>query len=110
VAWDSASRSADSENAPFSVSAATFDRLRNPAAGRDGGRTERPAPRGSVQGACSKRNRCTSSRLATGSCSIYLGRRAWGTRARRERARIEADIAAGLVSDDGVARDYPARK
>jgi N-methylhydantoinase B len=33
-----------------------------------------------------------------------------GDPARRERARIEADVAAGLVSDDGVARDYAARR
>jgi N-methylhydantoinase B/oxoprolinase/acetone carboxylase alpha subunit len=33
-----------------------------------------------------------------------------GDPAKREPQRVEADVASGLVSAEGAARDYPARK
>ena len=100
----------NSEAAPFSVSAATFDRLRNPAAGREGGRAGAPG----------------AARLASGRVietkSVYVvppgdrlvldlpGGGGMGDPSRRDRRRVDADVASGLVSAEGVARDYPARK
>ena len=98
-----------SEDAPFSVSAATFDRLRNPAAGRDGGRAGAPGAARLVSGRVLETK---SVHVVPAGDRIVLdlpGGGGMGDPARRERARIEADIAAGLVSGDGVARDYAAR-
>ena len=97
------------ENAPFSVSAATFDRLRNPAAGRDGGRC---GAAGAARLASGRVLETKSVHVVPSGDRLVLdlpGGGGMGDPARRERARIEADVAAGLVSDDGVARDYAAR-
>jgi N-methylhydantoinase B len=100
----------NSEAAPFSVSAATFDRLRNPAAGRAGGHAGAP-------GAAS-----LASGLALETKSVHVvppgdrlvldlpGGGGMGDPAKREPQRVEADVASGLVSAEGAARDYPARR
>lgn len=98
-----------SEDAPFSVSAATFDRLRNPAAGRDGGRAGAPGAARLVSGRVLETK---SVHVVPAGDRIVLdlpGGGGMGDPARRERARIEADVAAELVSGDGVTRDYAAR-
>jgi N-methylhydantoinase B len=98
-----------SEDAPFSVSAATFDRLRNPAAGRDGGRAGAP---GAARLGSGRVLETKSVHVVPAGDRIVLdlpGGGGMGDPSRRERARIEADVAAGLVSGDGVARDYAAR-
>ncbi len=100
----------NSEDAPFSVSAATFDRLRNPAAGRDGGRGGAP---GAARLASGRALETKSVHVVPPGDRLVLdlpGGGGMGDPARRERARIEADVAAGLVSDAGVARDYAARE
>jgi len=99
-----------SEEAPFSVSAATFDRLRNPAAGRGGGRAGAP---GAARLASGRALETKSVHVVPAGDRIVLdlpGGGGMGDPAKRARGRIQADVAAGLVSSEGAARDYPARK
>ena len=99
-----------SEDAPFSVSAATFDRLRNPAAGRDGGRAGAPGAARLISGRVLETK---SVHVVPAGDRIVLdlpGGGGMGDPAKREPRRIQADVAAGLVSGEGAARDYPARK
>jgi N-methylhydantoinase B len=96
----------NSDPTPFSVAAGTFDRLRNPASGRSGGRHGRHG----------------AARLASGTVlatkavhTIPPGDRivlelpgggGVGDPAQRAKSRLDADVAAGLVSAAGAARDY----
>jgi N-methylhydantoinase B len=100
----------NSEPAPFTVGAGTFDRMRNPALGRSGGRPGRPG----------------AARLASGTVlatkSVHTvppgdrivvelpGGGGVGDPARRARNRIEADLAAGVITPDGAARDDDATR
>ena len=98
-----------SEEAPFSVSAATFDRLRNPAAGRDGGRAGAPGAARLVSGRVLETK---SVHVVPAGDRIVLdlpGGGGMGDPGRREPHRIEADVAAGFVSAEGASRDYRAR-
>src|SRR4029077_13807803 len=98
----------NSEASPFTVAAGTFDRLRNPAAGRAGGRPGRHGAARLGSGAV----------LATKSVHtvppgdrIVLelpGGGGVGDPAGRAKSRIDADLAAGLVSAEGAVRDYGA--
>ena len=96
----------NSEAHPFTVSAATFDRIRNPARGRDGG--------------CPGRS--GSSRLKSGPDlpdkgihTIPTGDRlivelpgggGLGDPCRRDPTRIRADLEAGYISCEGASRDF----
>ena len=96
----------NSERAPFTVAAATFDRLRNPAAGRGGGRAGRA---GAVRLASGRVLATKSVHTIPPGDRLVLelpGGGGMGDPAKRERRRIEGDLAAGLVSAKGVARDY----
>jgi N-methylhydantoinase B len=100
----------NSESAPFSVSAATFDRLRNPAAGRGGGR---PGAPGAARLASGRVLETKSVHVVPPGDRLVLdlpGGGGMGDPAQRERDRIRADLTAGLVSEERAARDYPARK
>jgi N-methylhydantoinase B len=100
----------NSESAPFSVSAATFDRLRNPAAGRGGGR---PGAPGAARLASGRVLETKSVHVVPPGDRLVLdlpGGGGMGDPAQRERGRIQADVTAGLVSEERAARDYPARK
>ena len=100
----------NSEDAPFSVSAATFDRLRNPAAGREGGGA---GAAGAARLASGRALETKSVHVVPSGDRLVLdlpGGGGIGDPAKRERRRIEDDLAAGLVSTDGMARDYAARK
>ena len=100
----------NSESAPFSVSAATFDRLRNPAAGRGGGR---PGAPGAARLASGRVLETKSVHVVPPGDRLVLdlpGGGGMGDPAQRERDRIQADLTAGLVSEERAARDYPARK
>ena len=100
----------NSEDFPFSVSAATFDRLRNPAAGRGGGRSGAP---GAVRLASGRVLETKSVHVVPPGDRLVLdlpGGGGMGDPARREPQRVEADVAAGFVSTEGASRDYPARK
>jgi N-methylhydantoinase B/oxoprolinase/acetone carboxylase alpha subunit len=96
----------NSEPAPFSVSAATFDRLRNPAAGRGGGRAGAP---GAAQLASGRPLETKSVHVVPPGDRLVLdlpGGGGMGDPAKRPLQRIEADVAAGLVSAERAARDY----
>ena len=98
----------NSEQMPFSVSAATFDRLRNPAAGRAGGRTGAP---GVVRLASGQLLTTKSVHIVPAGDRLVLelpGGGGMGDPAQRERLRLEADLDAGRVSPEGAARDYRA--
>ena len=100
----------NSEDAPFSVSAATFDRLRNPAAGRGGGR---PGSAGAARLASGRSLETKAVHVVPPGDRLVLdlpGGGGMGDPAKRERQRIDADVASGLVSAERAARDYPARK
>ena len=97
----------NSEPAPFSISAGTFDRLRNPAAGRGGGRAGAP---GAVQLASGRALETKSVHVVPPGDRLVLdlpGGGGMGDPSKRNPQRIEADVAAGLVSPDRAARDYP---
>jgi len=100
----------NSEDAPFSVSAATFDRLRNPAAGRGGGR---PGSAGAARLASGRTLETKAVHVVPPGDRLVLdlpGGGGMGDPAQRERQRIDADVASGLVSAERATRDYPARK
>jgi N-methylhydantoinase B len=100
----------NSEAAPFSVSAATFDRLRNPAAGRAGGHAGAP---GAASLASGRALETKSVHVVPPGDRLVLdlpGGGGMGDPAKREPQRVEADVASGLVSAEGAARDYPARR
>jgi len=97
---------ANSEEAPFTISAATFDRMRFPPRGRDGGRDGRKgsAKLGSGQDLATK---ATHMVPAGDSLVVELpGGGGLGDPKKRVRARIEADIASGLVTRESAKRDY----
>jgi N-methylhydantoinase B len=96
----------NSEPAPFSIAAGTFDRLRNPAIGRDGGR---PGASGAVRLASGKTLATKAVHVVPAGDRLVLelpGGGGMGEPRERERARLEADLEAGLVSAEGAARDY----
>ncbi len=94
------------EEQPFTVSAATFDRMRNPPRGRDGGRA----------------GRAGAARLASGpgftDKAVHTvppgdrlivelpGGGGLGDPAQRSAARVRADLEAGYVTEEGAKRDY----
>ena len=97
---------ANREDAPFAISAATFDRIRNPAQGRDGGLPgcNGAARRGSGAALADKGIHI----IAEGD-SLMLelpGGGGFGDPAKRDRAMVKADVAAELVSLDAARRDY----
>ena len=95
-----------SESAAFSVSAGTFDRLRNPASGRAGGR---PGRVGAARLASGRILATKAVHLVPPGDRIVIdlpGGGGMGEPSKRARERIEADVAAGLVSGEGAKRDY----
>jgi N-methylhydantoinase B len=96
----------NSEAAPFTVGAGTFDRMRNPAAGRSGGR---PGRHGAARLGSGTILATKAVHTVPAGDRIVLdlpGGGGVGDPARRARARVDADLAAGLVSADGAERDY----
>ena len=97
---------ANSEEAPFTISAATFDRMRFPPRGRDGGADGRKgsAKLGSGHALATK---ATHMVPAGDKLVVELpGGGGLGDPRKRERAKIEADIASGLVTREAAKRDY----
>ena len=94
------------EEHPFTVSAATFDRMRNPPRGRDGGRAGRS---GTARLASGPRfDDKAVHAIAPGDRLIVElpGGGGLGDPGRRDPARIRADLEAGYVTPEGAARDY----
>ena len=97
---------ANTEDAPFAISAATFDRIIHPAKGREGG----------DPGCVGLAGRGSGSKLpdkgmhiidAGDSLVLELpGGGGFGKPHTRDRAAVEADIAAGLVTAEAARRDY----
>jgi N-methylhydantoinase B len=97
---------ANRENAPFAISAATFDRILNPALGREGG----------LPGCKGEAARGTGTQLPdkgihiidTGDSLVLKlpGGGGFGQPDRRDRQALEDDIAAGLVTVEAARRDY----
>ena len=97
---------ANRENAPFTISAATFDRIKNPAQGRDGGGAGRKgvARLGSGKAIPDKGIHVIP---AGDSLVVELpGGGGFGDPKKRDRALLEIDVNAGLVSIEAAARDY----
>jgi N-methylhydantoinase B len=97
---------ANREDAPFAISAATFDRIIHPAQGREGGLPgcTGSAARGSGGDLPDKGIHI----IGTGD-SLLLelpGGGGFGQPDKRDRAALEADIAAGLVTVEAARRDY----
>ncbi len=95
-----------SEPAAFTVSAATFDRLRNPAAGRGGGLPGRPGAARLASGLVLETKSVHTVPAGDRLVLELPGGGGMGEPVKRTRARIDADLAAGLVTAEGVARDY----
>ena len=97
---------ASTENAPFLVSAATWDRLRFPAAGRAGGGSGRA---GSARlGSGPPLEGKARHRIPAGDTLIVElpGGGGFGDPHDRPAAALEADLAAGYVTPDGARRHY----
>lgn len=96
----------NSEDAPFSIAAGTFDRLRNPAIGREGGRAGAP---GAVHLASGKVLATKAVHVVPAGDRLVLelpGGGGMGEPKKRGRAKLEVDLEAGLVTPEGAARDY----
>ncbi len=97
---------ANREQAPFTISAATFDRIKNPAQGRDGGGSGRKgvARLGSGKNLPDKGIHV----VPTGDSLVVElpGGGGFGNPESRVQTRIEADIKAGLVSLEAANNDY----
>jgi N-methylhydantoinase B len=96
----------NSDPTPFTVAAGTFDRLRNPASGRSGGR---PGRHGAARLASGTVLATKAVHTIPPGDRIVLelpGGGGVGDPAQRAKSRLDADVAAGLVSAAGAARDY----
>ena len=97
---------ANREDAPFAISAATFDRIHFPALGRDGGK---PGCKGAARWGSGKDLPDKGIYVIGSQDSLVVelpGGGGFGEPSRRDRALVEADIAAGLVSVEAARRDY----
>ena len=96
----------NTEDHPFTVSAATFDRMRNTARGRDGGRS---GITGTAQLASGKK--FTDKAVHTVPqgerfCVELPGGGGLGDPDDREETLIRADLEAGYITKDGAKNDY----
>jgi N-methylhydantoinase B len=97
---------ANREDAPFAISAATFDRIHNPAQGREGGL---PGCKGLARRGSGAVLPDKGIHIIARGDSLVLelpGGGGFGSPDKRDRALLEADIAAGLVSPEAARRDY----
>ncbi len=97
---------ANREKAPFTISAATFDRIRNPALGRDGGGSgvKGVARLGSGKALPDKGIHV----VPTGDSLVVElpGGGGFGDPRKRSKALVEADVRARVVSADSAKKDY----
>jgi N-methylhydantoinase B len=97
---------ANRETAPFAISAATFDRIRNPARGRDGGK---PGRKGVAKLGSGKMLPDKGIHVVPTGDSLVVelpGGGGFGEPSKRARELIEADIAAELVTPERARTDY----
>ena len=94
------------EKAPFTISAATFDRIKNPAKGRDGGGSgvKGVARLGSGKALPDKGIHV----IPTGDSLVVElpGGGGFGDPRLRARTFVEADVKAGVVSAESAKKDY----
>ena len=96
----------NTQERPFTVSAATFDRMRNPPRGRDGGR---PGRAGSARLASGPRfaDKAVHTVPAGDRLIVELpGGGGLGDPRARKVERVREDLEAGYVSREGARRDY----
>ncbi len=97
---------ANREEAPFAISAATFDRIHHPAAGREGGL---PGCKGNARRGSGGDLPDKGIHIIAKGDSLVLelpGGGGFGQPDKRARELLEADIAAGLVTVEAARRDY----
>ncbi len=97
---------ANRESAPFTISAATFDRIRNPAKGRDGGK---PGRLGLARLGSGRLLPDKGIHVIPSGDSLVVelpGGGGFGDPKRRARAMIQADVDAGVVSGEAARTDY----
>jgi N-methylhydantoinase B len=97
---------ANREAAPFAISAATFDRIHHPAQGREGGL---PGCRGVARKGSAKDLLDKGVHIIPPGDSLVLelpGGGGFGMPDKRDRALLEADLAAELVTEEVARRDY----
>ena len=97
---------ANTEDAPFAISAATFDRIIHPAKGREGGD---PGCVGSAGRGSGRKLPDKGMHIIDAGDSLLLelpGGGGFGKPHTRDRAAVEADIAAGLVTVEKARKDY----
>jgi N-methylhydantoinase B len=97
---------ASREAAPFAISAATFDRIHNPAQGREGGL---PGCRGVARKGSAKDLLDKGVHIIPPGDSLVLelpGGGGFGMPDKRDRTLLEADLQAELVSPEAAWRDY----
>ena len=96
----------NTEEHPFTVSAATFDRMRNPPRGRDGGR---PGQAGTARLASGPRFADKAVHTIPSGDRLIVelpGGGGLGDPRSRDPERVRADLEAGYVSREGARRDY----
>jgi N-methylhydantoinase B len=97
---------ANREAAPFAISAATFDRIHNPAQGREGGK---PGRKGHARLGSGKALADKGIHLVPSGDSLVVelpGGGGFGDAKKRESALVEADLAAGLVTPAAARSEY----
>jgi len=97
---------ANREAAPFTISAATFDRIHNAAQGREGGK---PGRKGRARLGSGKALADKGIHLVPNGDSLVVelpGGGGFGDAKKREAALIEADLAAGLVTPSAARSEY----
>jgi len=97
---------ASSEDAPFAMSAATFDRLNHPALGRNGGQ---PGAKGSYGLTSGEIFHGKGKQVVPPGDRLLLelpGGAGFGDPLTREPALVAADVASGLVSRSNAEADY----
>ncbi|MFT3987586.1 hydantoinase B/oxoprolinase family protein [Aestuariivirga sp.] len=97
---------ANREDAPFTISAATFDRIHNPAQGRDGGK---PGAKGVARLGSGKAIPDKGIHVIPPGDSLVVelpGGGGFGDPSKRARDLLAADIAAGLVTETAARDDY----
>jgi len=97
---------ANREAAPFAISAATFDRIHNPAQGRDGGK---PGRKGHARLGSGKALADKGIHIVPTGDSLVVelpGGGGFGDAKKRDTALIEADLAAGVVTPGAARSEY----
>jgi N-methylhydantoinase B len=96
----------NTEAAPFTISAATFDRIHNPPRGREGGQAGRPGKAQLVSG-MEFADKAVYTVPQGDRLRVELpGGGGLGDPRKRDRQRIQQDLEAGYVTPEGAARDY----